>query len=142
MSDNPMPVILLFGGLLFSLGVVALFVLLNARYLGFRMKGLSIEFALNIIMIILLAYSFTISITGLIEYIEPGRSEIRAEFTPTKSRSMLSLEALRSAREVTRPPALIQSGDPTSEEGGGSTDTGSEPMDTSIGGPNSIWKNF
>ena len=80
MSDNPMPVILLFGGLLFSLGVVALFVLLNARYLGFRMKGFSIEFALNIIMIFLLAYSITISITGLIEYIEPGRSEIRAEF--------------------------------------------------------------
>ena len=142
MSDNPMPVILLFGGLLISLGVVALFVLLNARYLDFRMKGLSIKFALNLIMIFLLAYSFTISIIGMIEYIEPGRSKIRAEITTTQRRSILSLEDLRRAREETRPAAVNQPGDPTSEEGGGSTDTGSEPMDTSIGGPNSIWNNF
>ena len=142
MSDNPMPVILLFGGLFISLVVVALFVLLNARYLGFRMKGFSIEFALNLIMIFLLAYSFAISITGLIEYIEPGRFKNRAEITTTKSKSILSLEALRTGREETRPPAVNQPGDPTSEEDGGSTDTGSKTIDTSIGGPESIWKNF
>ncbi|MCH8882844.1 MAG: hypothetical protein IIA41_05000 [SAR324 cluster bacterium] len=118
MSDNLMPVILLFGGLLISLGVVALFVLLNAKYLGFRMKGFSIEFAINLIMFILLAYSFTISITGLIEYIEPRHFKNRAEITTTKRQSILSVEELRTGREKTRPPAV------------------------NLGGPESIWKNF